>query len=100
MSKIIRYYTPISQKIRAGSIIATIDWFKKHFKMPLDYSKFEESVFEEEGDCYTIPQLKWIVNIDIKNPEIPRVNLQGVVEKIIIDKQVENEYIYILLNPI
>ena len=90
------YYVPkLGIRNKADTATVTIDWYKKKFRLPLNLEYFRVIPFEDV-DGY-IPQLKSTVSIKIVEYSF-NIDLQGVAESIIYDKQNENEFVHILIN--
>lgn len=95
---IIEYYFPVEgAKNKANNGNLTFDFFKKHFKLPLNPEYFISLNYSEELEFPTnLPQFKEI--IAFSNGDLI---WQGIVEGIIKEKRVDSDdCIRVLLNPI
>lgn len=96
MSREIKYYFPLEgKKNKAGNALLTIDWFKKHFRLPINDSTYIQLNYEESGDVFDIPSVGWIIGFTHNG-----LVWQGRVEVIVQEKTIDSETIHVLLQSI
>ena len=90
----ILYYVPQKGvKNRAGTANLTIDWFKKKFNFPIDWTYFEELPIIERSWVFE-PQIGRIIYFHYGEYKI-----QGKVESILLERTDEREVMHVLIRP-